>query len=245
MKILTLDIETRPHLAYIWDLWNQNIGLKQVKEFGRPICFAAKWLGEKDILYYSDFHDGHDTVIKEARDLFDEADVLVTYNGKTFDVPRLQGEMLAARLTPPSPVQHIDLYQIVKRKFKFASNKLDYYATRLDIGSKTPHSGFDLWIKCMEGDIDAWATMREYNQHDVVLTEELYTIVRPWIDSHPNLNAYSDEEIEGCTRCGSSNFHKRGLYVNNIGQYQRYQCQDCGGWMKNKMSDRLTDLRSV
>ena len=60
IKILTIDIETRPSLAYVWGLWDQNVGLNQVEEFGTVISWAAKWHGEKKVYFASDHHDGQE-----------------------------------------------------------------------------------------------------------------------------------------------------------------------------------------
>src|SRR5699024_2686099 len=43
VRILTLDIETRPHTAHVFSLWRQNIGLNQLMERGHVMCFVAKW----------------------------------------------------------------------------------------------------------------------------------------------------------------------------------------------------------
>lgn len=245
MNLLTLDIETMPHLGYMWDLWNQNIGLKQIKELGRVTCFAAKIQGDFEVRYHSDFHDGHKRMIEKAHELLSYADVIVTYNGKAFDVRHLNREFLLQGLGPPSPYQHIDLYQVVKKHFKFASNKLDHVSDQLKIGTKVKHAGFDLWVDCMNGDIDAWDKMREYNMQDVVLTEQLYLELLPWINNHPNINVYSPEAVEGCTRCGSMDFQERGTYENTFAIYKRFWCKDCKGWFKHKLSEKLTEFRSV
>ena len=44
--MLTLDIETRPNLAHVWGLWQQNVGLSQIVERGHVMCWVAKWYGE-------------------------------------------------------------------------------------------------------------------------------------------------------------------------------------------------------
>lgn len=80
MKILTLDIETSPHLGFHFGLFNQNFSLQQIEEWTRMICFAAKWHHSDEVMFYSDFHNGHKNSVKAAYDLVDEADVLVTYN---------------------------------------------------------------------------------------------------------------------------------------------------------------------
>src|SRR5690606_9823529 len=57
IKVLTLDIETRPNLAHVWGLWQQNVGLSQIVERGHVMCWVAKWYGEKDPIFMSDHHD--------------------------------------------------------------------------------------------------------------------------------------------------------------------------------------------
>lgn len=218
----------------------------QIKELKKVCCFAAKWLGSNEVEYYSDFHDGHEVMVKQAYRLLNEADMVITYNGKTFDIPLLETEMIVLdNKMVPSPYQHIDLYQIIKRRFKFASNKLDDVSQSLKIGQKLSHSGFQLWIDCMNGDIEAWSKMREYNKQDVVLTEELYTVILPWIKTHPNVNVFDEDSVEGCTRCGSMNFQERGTYENTFAVYKRFWCKQCGGWFKHKLSEKLTEFRSV
>lgn len=246
LKILTIDIETMPHLGYFWDRWKQDIGMIQIKELKKVTCFAAKWYGSEEVEFYSEFHHGREEMVRQAYRLLNEADVIITYNGKTFDVPHLETEMIL--LDPkmvPSPYQHIDLYQIIKRRFKFSSNKLDDVAKALGIGQKVKHSGFQLWIDCLNGVIEAWTEMRDYNKQDVVLTEDLYDLIKPWIKAHPNINVFSKEGVEGCTRCGSMDFQERGTYENTFAVYKRYWCKTCGGWFKHKLSEKLTEFRSV
>ena len=175
MQILIVDIETRPNLAYVWGLWNQNIGLNQISETGQVISFAAKWHGSKNVIFKSDFHDGHEAMVQSAWELLDKADAVVHYNGKAFDIKHLNREFVVAHMPPPSPHVDIDLLSTVKKSFKFPSNKLQHVATQLELGSKVQHDGFDLWLACMNNEEKAWNIMRKYNKQDVVLTEQLST----------------------------------------------------------------------
>ena len=179
MKILVLDIETRPNMAYVWGLWDQNVGLNQTIETGTVISFAAKWYGKKKVHFYSDYHDGHETMVQAAWDMINEADAVVHFNGKAFDIKHLNREFILAGLTPPSPHKDIDLLSVVKQRFKFASNKLQHVSSELGIGSKIQHDGFDLWVRCIANDDKAWNLMRRYNKQDVVLTEQVYDRLRP------------------------------------------------------------------
>jgi hypothetical protein len=81
---------------------------------------------------------------------------------------------------PPSPVKDLDLMSITKANFLFPSNKLDYVAQKLGVGAKVKHSGFKLWLRCMEGDDKAWKEMKTYQIQDVNLLAELYDVLLPW-----------------------------------------------------------------
>ena len=93
-KILTLDIETRPALAYVWRMYDENISPAQLVDPGGMICFGAQWLGERKVQFYSDWEHGHKGMVKAAHKLLNEADAVVTYNGDKFDIPKMNGEFL-------------------------------------------------------------------------------------------------------------------------------------------------------
>ena len=150
MKVLFLDIETAPNKVYCWGLWNQNISINQIVEPGYTICFAAKWENSKKIHFHSMQKNGIKRMVKEAHKLLEEADAVVHYNGKKFDIPTLNREFLLAELQPPSGYSEVDLYSAVKKKFRFASNKLDYVSSELGIGNKVQHKGMGLWTDCMD-----------------------------------------------------------------------------------------------
>ena len=231
-RILVIDIETKPHLVYAWGLFDQRIGINQIVEPGGTICFAAKWYGDPKIHFHSDHHDGHDEMLSAAWALMDEADILVGYNHKAFDVKHLHREFVGAGLGPPSPHKDIDLLTVARRRFKFPSNKLDYVSQELGVGHKVQHSGFDLWRGCMADEPKAWRTMKSYNRHDVVLTEELYDRVRPWIPGHPNLNMYRAERVSGCTHCGSDDVAESGFHYTQTRAYKRFKCRSCGAYIR-------------
>lgn len=237
MRILALDIETAPHTVHVWSLWKQTVSLNQIMETGRVLCFAARWLGEKQIHFYSEHKDGHKKTIQAAHKLFDEADAFLTYNGKSFDIPTLNKEFIKYGIDPPSPAHHIDLYPVVKQKFRFASNKLDHICEELGIGKKVRHEGHDLWVRCMKGDERAWRKMEKYNRHDVVLLEGLYKRALPWIEQHPNWGLYKITAKPACTNCGSTKLQSRGVQTTRTQQYVRYHCQECGTWSRARFQN--------
>lgn len=241
MKILTLDIETSPHLGFHFGLFNQNFSLQQIEEWTRMICFAAKWRHEEEVMFYSDFHNGHSNSVKAAYELVNEADVLVTYNGDSFDNKHLNREFLLQGYGPPAPYQSVDLYRVNKSKFRFGSNKLDHLTQQLGVGEKVKHAGFQLWIDCMNGNIDAWDKMREYNCEDVVILEKAFDRLQPWIMNMPHAGLYN--EVEFSCRCGSTNLQKRGFHYTQISKFQRYRCNDCGRWLSESKADFRVEVK--
>jgi hypothetical protein len=231
MKLLALDIETRPALAYVWKVWDENIGVDQIVDPGGVISFAAKWIGEDEVEFRSDFHDGHKRTIKRLWALLNQADVVVHFNGKRFDIPHIQREFVEADLLPPSPFKQIDLFTTVKQQFRFLSNKLAHVSVQLGLEGKVEHEGFLLWLKCMEGDEDAWTRMKEYNIQDTILLEDAYNILRPWIKAHPNIAI--EEGMEACPKCGGTHLQSRGWAYTRQSKFRRYQCQDCGAWLRD------------
>lgn len=226
LKILVIDIETRPNLAYVWDVWGQNIQPRQLIDEKEVISFAAKWLGSEETEFWSTFHNGREAMVERAWDLLDTADAVIHYNGKKFDVPHLNLEFLRAGLNPPLPFRQIDLLMTVRREFNFTHNKLDHVATKMGIGSKVEHEGFGLWLKCMSNDPDAWDRMEAYNRGDVELTEQLYYRILPWINNHPSFAAFAGDRR--CPNCGSLDLKGGGWTYTKTGRYQRYTCRDCG-----------------
>jgi hypothetical protein len=255
MKILILDIEISPTIAALWGLFNQNIPIGNIRGESEVLCWSAKWHGDEECEYSSLRMTGHSAagkrrMLKEIHSLLDKADAVVTYNGNGFDLKILNKEFLLQGMAPPAPYKSIDLLAVMRRRFRWTSNKLDYVVKQLGIGQKTKHAGMDMWLTCMtkgsEGYTEAWDMMEEYNVNDVFLTEELYDKVEGWIHNPVNHSAAANAHV--CPYCGGKHLHKRGNAISNTLVYKRFQCQTCGGWSRAKIadkSDRSAQLVSV
>lgn len=236
-KILVLDIETAPILGCVWSLWNNNLGLNQVKSDWFIMSFAAKWFGEpEESTIYQDVRghikDEDDSMLLETLwELLDQADFVLTQNGVKFDDKKIKARFVLNGFQPPSSYRHIDTLQIAKREFGFTSNKLEYMTDKLcKKYKKLKHgkfAGFELWRECMAENPLAWDECEKYNRYDVLSLEELYTILAPWDRKHPNFNVYNISETPRC-RCGSETFIKKGFVYTNLSKFQRYKCSECG-----------------
>jgi DNA polymerase elongation subunit (family B) len=243
VKLLALDIEVSPAVCYTWGLFDQRINIDQIVEPPRMMCFSARWLDEETCMFFSEFHHSRNEMIRKAHELLSECDVLMTFNGKNFDHKHLQREFLLAGLSPPVPYQHIDLYLVIRRQFRFISNKLDNLLRELGLEGKVKHSGFDLWKRCLAGDAEAWEEMKLYSMRDSDALIEAYHKVLPWIPAHPN-KALIDG-VGKCSRCGSGNLIERGLSSTSVSRFVQYQCLKCGGWMRQVRRVSGSDIREV
>lgn len=233
-KVLLVDIETAPIMGFVWDIWDQNIALNQIHKDWSILSWSAKWLGNKKVMY-KDLRSKKDKrndkpLLPAIWELLDEADVVITQNGKKFDQKKLNARFIMHGFQPPSPYKHIDTFLLAKKHFGFTSNKLEYMTDKLCTKyKKLKHNkfpGFEMWKECLAGNQAAWKEMQRYNCHDVLALEELYTKLIPW-DTSVNFSLYRSDDVHVCS-CGSTTLHRRGYYYTSTGKYQKYRCNKCG-----------------
>jgi hypothetical protein len=238
LKVLLLDIETKPPLLYAWPpLWDLKAGVEQVVERGRMICFAAKWLDEKRIRFHSEYQDGHSGMVEAIRDLLEEADIVCHFNGQSFDEKHIQTEIWLEKLDRPSPFQRWDLKKIVAKEFRLDSNKLAYVSRMLDIGEKLKHEGWALWQGWIDQDPKYIRIMERYNRKDVALLEDLLHELTQYLPIRipgPLLaDGVAGAVGEVCPECGSVHREKRGFHYTTQSKFQRYRCLDCGRYYRD------------
>ena len=239
IKTLILDIETFPTAAYVWQLFDTNVNLNAIIKPGGIMSWAAKWHEDDDVWYSSINMTSHKNMLKEVWKLLDEADEVVGWNSNSFDLKHLNAAFAVAGLGPPSPYKKVDLMRTVKSQMKFVSNKLDFISGEFGVGHKLEHEGFDLWVKCMNKDQDAWARFEDYNVQDVLLTERMYEKLRGWITTGVNRSTFHGDLR--CHECGSKHLQSRGTAITSTQTYRRYQCQDCGSWPRERLAIKPAD----
>lgn len=238
-RILLVDIETAPVLAYVWSLWDQNVGLNQIKADWYVLSWSAKWLDEPKVMYAdqrtSKNIENDKPLLQGIWQLLDEADIVISQNGVAFDSKKLNARFVLNGMQPPSSYKQIDTLIIAKKHFAFTSNKLEYMSDKLCVKykkqTKRKFAGFDLWKECLAGNKKAWQEMEKYNKYDVLALEELYRKLIPWTPSI-DYNAYTDSLNVVC-KCGSKDFIKKGFFFSPKGKYQRFRCNNCGAETKS------------
>ncbi len=265
-RILIVDIENSPNLAYIWQLRNNDyISETMVAMPWYMLCWCAKWLDEKQVISsalidfpkeynkdrknFSVFNPFRPTsekkILQKLWKLLDEADIIIGHNVDGFDCKKINACFIMNNMTPPSPYKTIDTLKIARKHFMFTSNKLNSLVRYFKMGAKVETGGFKLWEECMKGDKKAWKKMVTYCKNDVILSQKVYEKMLPYISNHPNMGVYEDGVKPTCPKCHSEKLVKEGLAHTNNGTYQQYSCKNCGGWSRGKKNLRENQVKTT
>ena len=248
-KILIFDIETSPMKAYVWNRWHTNVYLEQTISEWFCIAWSAKWLYSNEVIGevvtpIEALKEDDSRIMKKLYELISQADIIVAHNGDKFDIPKINSRFISLGLPPYKPVFSIDTLKVAKKQFGFSSNKLDALAEYFGIPHKLETS-FDLWKRCLNGDVKSLQYMLEYNKMDVKILEEVYLRLRSWIKGHPNMaNIYNEDELN-CSACGSDKLEllPNQYYYTSVGQYQLYRCKECGALSRGRKA--LNKIKNI
>lgn len=240
-RILIIDIETAPFLAYTFRRWKANIGQENVEKEGYILCYAAKWFGDNNIIFSRVQEPENDyEIVKEMKALIDQADIVVAHNAVKFDIPTIATRMLFHGMTPFAPHKVVDTLKIAKQQFRFPSNSLESIAAYLGLAEqKMKHSGFGLWKRVMQMDEEAWNEMEEYNIQDILVLEKVYEKLRSWDKFAPNMALYTASSVPRCVVCASDKLEKLDkLSHTALSSFQTMRCKCCGKVMRTRHNVR-------
>jgi RNase_H superfamily len=257
VKILILDIETKPLLGWVWGLWDNNVALNQLEQDWSILSWSAKWLHDPDDkVMYNDNRkaknlDDDRELLQEVWELLDQADIVITHFGEKFDIPKLFTRFAYHDMNKPSSFRQIDTKKIASTVFSFTSNKLEYLAKFLKVKHKKltdrKFVGQDLWTGCIKGVKAAWDEMKLYNERDVIVLQEVYHRLKKW-DKKINFDVYHNELINICPCCEGKSFtiHKHKPFIHtNTGKFDRLICVNpkCGHELKGKINHLSKEKR--
>lgn len=239
VKRLFLDIETSLNLVGSFSLWPKSIHIDTIFEDWHIICIAYKWQGDSQVSVLKANKKNDKKLVAKFNKLLSEADEIVYHNGDKFDYKKIQTRALYHGLKPIAKPRSVDTLKQSRKHFSFTSNKLDYIARFLGLGRKI-NTSMDLWVRVLKGEQAAIQEMSEYCAQDVVVLEDVYNKLMPYMDTGYNYNILHGTG-SSCPTCGSSRKQKRGHSVSLTRKYQRYQCKDCGKWFKSGLGEHAGD----
>jgi uncharacterized protein YprB with RNaseH-like and TPR domain len=244
-RILFWDIETTHNLVASFSLWERrglSIPHGNVIQERYVVTASWKWDGEKKVHSVTTLDDPkrfaknpHDDthVVQTLHKVLSEADVIVAHHGDAYDTKYFQGRALILGLPPIPPVKSVDTKKIASKHFYLNSNRLDYLGKVLGVGRKIPTSNqwwLDILVGTDEKRREAITKMVRYNKQDVLLLEDVFNKLRPYIKMPVNYQLFAPNG--GCPNCGAPHPPQaRGTRSSGMHVYQRFQCQACSKWL--------------
>ena len=231
----------------LWDIESTNLAAT----FGTILCIGYKWLGKKrvhvpTIIETSKRGMLDDTgLVKRFAEVFEECDYHVTWYGDRFDLPFVSSKLMKAGLGPLSPKPSLDLWKTSRRAFKFHSNRLDAVAKYMGTEHQKTAISFDDWLKAAHGDKAALKQVTIHCKLDVLVLEEVFMKMRPWVREEPAYQLFREGGIAAseqpmvCPSCGSAHITRQGYKVARTRKYQQWKCQDCGKWSRTRCAEKV------
>lgn len=231
IKRLFFDIETSPMIVYTWRTgYKLDIGTDNIIEDWKIICISWKWEGEDKVYNLKwDNSKCDKKMLQKFIKVTNQADELIAHNGDKFDIKKIRTRCIFHRIPMFPNYRTLDTLKKSKSIFNFNSNRLDYIAKFLGVGQKIQHEGFNMWVKCMQGDKEALNKMVEYCDGDIVVLEDVWFVLQDYIKNNTHIGAHNLKLKASCPTCGSEDIT---LIKNNftaLGTIKRLlECNSCG-----------------
>ena len=230
IKRLFFDIETSPVFGWFWRTGKQYVNYQQVLQDKRIICISYKWQYEDEV-HTLKWNKGNDKkLLKKFIKILGEADEIVAHNGDRYDIKEIRTRAIQEGELMFPKYRTFDTLKKARKYFNFHSNKLDYLGEVLDVGRKLDHEGIKLWLAVCDGDEFALKKMIEYCEQDVILLEDVFHVLSPYIDHNTNHavqeGGYSDKWK--CPNCTSDKVQLSHTDTTPLGYIRRnMKCRVC------------------
>lgn len=181
-------------------------------------------------------------LVTRVRELLCEADLLVSWygrEGRGFDSRFINARLLAARLPPLPRIPQVDLHVTMRDRFKMGSNRLANVQRFLRLDEEKTPLEQTQWQEARVGDMRALRYVVAHCRADVKVLREAYTILRPWVLTHPRVKGYSDAEGRPlCPVCGEGVMARdKTRLTRTKGWTVQYRCPRCGAYDSRPMKE--------
>ena len=255
-KVLFLDLEVSASIVAAFSMFKHFSTPDHIIQFPYILTYASNWLHEApdqvecygldDFDSFEDDTTNDKYLVESIWALLDKADIVAIQN-ESFDRGWFTQRCAVHGLPEPSPYRVVCTLKGMKKSMALPSNSLGYATRYFDLPhKKLAHEGISLWIKCMEGDVEAFGRMKDYNIGDIPTLRELYLKIRAYIPNHPNVALYfgDSEDVMRCGVCGSKHLEKlEGKAYTNLSIFDAYRCGDCGTVKRSGVSETTAKQR--
>lgn len=201
-----------------WD----DLGFLKGKNLEQATVIKIEDVGEREVAVFS----------TSSKTFF--ANGYPMHNCDKFDMKELRTRAILTDNLMFPVYRTLDTLKKSRQYFRFASNKLDYIGKALGIGRKLDHEGMKMWIDiCEHKDEKQQAKMLEYCQQDVILLEDVYTAISPYIYHNTNFAVLKGKPKFYCPECASKNVQLSHTDATAMGVIRRHmKCNDCKKFYK-------------
>lgn len=236
IKRLFFDIETSPMVVYSWRIGNKvSLSPENIIDTWKIICIAYKWEHEDtvNVISWDEFTDEKEMLNKFVK-IANQSDEIVGHNSDHFDIKKFRTRCIANGIRTFPKYRSLDTLTKSREYFAFDSNKLDYIAKFLGVGAKMEHEGFNMWVKCLNGDKEALDKICEYCSGDVVVLEDVFHAIQHYIKPNTHVGVHHGEGRYSCPVCGNNGLgeHRIDLLKSDVtekGIISRVmECTECG-----------------
>lgn len=250
-RVLTLDLERLPG-RFTRDIW-EGRDLARVNylhpdrwdELPSTLCASWKWHGQRAVGFVAAWEDPDPFhVARTMWQVIDEADVVVTYNGRRADLKWLRQDWAQADLPATTPYRDVDLFLVARREFAFESKSLAHLCQRLGLPGKHGRYNADEARAAAAGDGPERRRLVRYNKQDSRITESVFDRLRPYVRGI-NFGLYREDEARCCPSCGHDILEPAGFATTAVTRFPTFRCAACGSVSRGKHRAASVPLRQV
>jgi len=231
VRRLFFDIETSFMLGWFWrPSYKTSIGPHQVIENTKIICISYKWQHEDEVhtVIWDDDQDDK-KLLQEFVKILGAANEIVAHNGDKFDMKVFRTRCIAQDVLMFPRYRTFDTLKKARGFFAFPSNKLDELGNFLGVGRKMETGGHELWEDIvLHRDPAALKKMVKYCERDVILLEDVFTKMCPYVDHNTNFAVQKRLDKWHCPECTSEQVKLSHTDTTPMGYIKRImKCLRC------------------
>lgn len=250
-KVLLFDLERLPG-EFTRDIWEPR-DLKYVNYvhpstwtvMPRTLCGSWLWYGQTRPGFVAAWENPDDPwhVARTFRELLNDADVVVTFNGRRADLPWLRKDWAEAQIPVPRPFKDIDLYRVAASALHLEAKSLRYLCDFLGIPNKQgAYNAHEAKIAAAQDGPERRRLVR-YSKADSVIMAPVLDRLRPYVRGI-NLGLYHMDDERRCPACGSTDLTADGWAHTGVTAYAAYRCA-CGAVSRSANRKHAVTQRSV
>jgi hypothetical protein len=239
VKILHYDVEVYKawlNREFVYELKQSEryIKYKNIDKDKSLMCFAYAWQHEKKVKlcsvldnterFINDHYDDYELCLK-LKELFEEADIVVAYNGDRFDWKFFQWRCAVNGITAPRKPIMFDPFKVVKSEFLPTARGLGDVALALGLSMKAYMPDQN---KCASGCALTIGKTGEYCKDDIPPMIDIFEFLlfNGYIRKGLKINSILGNN-DLCISCGMDEFVDDGYDYTPKSRYELKKCVTC------------------